>query len=490
MSEPGIRKFSTNHLMGEGYWVWLIPLSSGPISIGVCADPRVHPFEEINELERMVEWLAPARAPARGGGGARASTTSRTSYESRTSPTAWSGCSRPTAGRSSGEAGAFADPFYSPGSDMIGYGNIFTADLIARDLDGEDVSELAEAYNGGFIGLFEAVLDAVWNDHYAEFGDAEVFADKVTYDYVAYWGTQAPREYYDKYTDAEFTQAVLPTWRAPSRCPAGFSSCCATGTRSVRRRTRPACMRSRAPSRGCGTGSRELKAGLDEETLRARYKTNVDILEGMAVVYFHKACRRLAGGPPDPGYESTRTLSAFIRSVGKRTGCSTTRTDARRGLRPCAGAAKHAARRARRRAGLAALPDVRLKIVSGPAQGSTIPLGRAPLAFGRAETGVGTLGGDPELSRSHARVLEQDGRYVLEDLDVDQRHVRERRSDRGPDPNSRPGTPSSWAHLRWRWRGSPTAPCSKRWSGPGAGLRLPLGPEPLGSAARRRAMPV
>ena len=47
MSEPGIRQYSTNHLLGEGYWVWLIPLSTGPISIGVCADPRFHPFEEI-----------------------------------------------------------------------------------------------------------------------------------------------------------------------------------------------------------------------------------------------------------------------------------------------------------------------------------------------------------------------------------------------------------------------------------------------------------
>ena len=45
------RQYSTNHLLGEGYWVWLIPLSSGPISIGVCADPRIHPFDEINELD-------------------------------------------------------------------------------------------------------------------------------------------------------------------------------------------------------------------------------------------------------------------------------------------------------------------------------------------------------------------------------------------------------------------------------------------------------
>ena len=45
---------------------------------------------------------------------------------------------------------------------------------------------------------------------------------------------------------------------------------------------------------------KELKAGLDEETLRSRYRTNVDIMEGMAVVLFHKAARRLPDGPPDP----------------------------------------------------------------------------------------------------------------------------------------------------------------------------------------------
>src|SRR4051794_2343040 len=56
-SEPGLRQFSTNHLLGKGYWVWMIPLSSGPISIGICADPRFHPFEEINELDAMLDWL-------------------------------------------------------------------------------------------------------------------------------------------------------------------------------------------------------------------------------------------------------------------------------------------------------------------------------------------------------------------------------------------------------------------------------------------------
>ena len=123
MSEPGMRKFSTNHLMGEGYWVWLIPLSSGPITIGVCADPRFHPFEEINELDGMMDWLKRHEPQLARRGRAAARTTSRTSsgrglrLRRRAdvySPDRWSLV---------GEAGAFADPFYSPGSDFIGYGN-------------------------------------------------------------------------------------------------------------------------------------------------------------------------------------------------------------------------------------------------------------------------------------------------------------------------------------------------------------------------------
>src|SRR5207237_864777 len=45
------------HLCGKGYWVWLIPLSSGPISIGIVADPRFHPWEEMNTLDGALAWI-------------------------------------------------------------------------------------------------------------------------------------------------------------------------------------------------------------------------------------------------------------------------------------------------------------------------------------------------------------------------------------------------------------------------------------------------
>src|SRR5207248_6230150 len=57
MAEPGLRMYSTNHLLGEGYWIWLIPLGSGPISIGVCADPRFHPWESMDTLEAALDWF-------------------------------------------------------------------------------------------------------------------------------------------------------------------------------------------------------------------------------------------------------------------------------------------------------------------------------------------------------------------------------------------------------------------------------------------------
>ena len=36
--DPPARWLSTNHLVGAGYWAWLIPLASGSHSVGIVAD--------------------------------------------------------------------------------------------------------------------------------------------------------------------------------------------------------------------------------------------------------------------------------------------------------------------------------------------------------------------------------------------------------------------------------------------------------------------
>jgi flavin-dependent dehydrogenase len=180
MSEPGLRALSTNHLMGEGYWIWMIPLSSGPISIGICADPRVVPWEEISELDRLVAWLK--RHEPQLGDAVEPRVGQIVDFlrvqdfaygvEQVYSPDRWTLV---------GEAAAFADPFYSPGSDFIGVGNTFTTDLICSDLDGEDISERIDYYSDWYFRTFEKVISR-YTDQYLLFGNAWVSQHKLIWD--------------------------------------------------------------------------------------------------------------------------------------------------------------------------------------------------------------------------------------------------------------------------------------------------------------------
>jgi flavin-dependent dehydrogenase len=206
MSEPGIRQFSTNHLMGKGYWVWLIPLATGPISIGVCADPRIHPFEEISQFDRLLEWLEVHEPQL------AASVAGRLDDVEdflRVEDFAYGVEQTYFADRYSlvGEAGAFADPFYSPGSDFIGIGNTFTADLIRRDLGGEDIAERLDYYNHLYQRTFAHVI-ARYRDSYPIFGNPRVAAGLEGWDFYANHCGIVLLFVKNKITDLEFMRSV------------------------------------------------------------------------------------------------------------------------------------------------------------------------------------------------------------------------------------------------------------------------------------------
>ena len=139
MSEPGLRQFSTNHLCGKGYWMWMIPLSSGPISIGIVADASFHAWDEMNTLDKAIDWIR-GHEPQLG----ETIDARRDQVEDFLKVQDFSyGAKQVFSGEDRwclvGEAGAFLDPFYSPGSDFIAFANTFAADLVSRELDGEDV---------------------------------------------------------------------------------------------------------------------------------------------------------------------------------------------------------------------------------------------------------------------------------------------------------------------------------------------------------------
>ena len=121
------RYYSTNHLCGEGYWVWLIPLSTGYTSIGIVTRQDIHPLKNYHNYELALQWLRENEpvlaAHLEGKSPEDFRKMPKYSYSSKQvfSFDRWT-CV--------GEAGLFPDPFYSPGSDSIGFGNSLTTQMI------------------------------------------------------------------------------------------------------------------------------------------------------------------------------------------------------------------------------------------------------------------------------------------------------------------------------------------------------------------------
>src|SRR6185312_844834 len=146
----GDRALSTNHLMGPGYWVWLIRLASGSTSVGIVTDANMHPFEETNLFERALAWLHQHEPQC-----AEEIEQHRADVQDfRVMKNYSYSCEQVFSGQRwclVGEAGVALDPLYSPGSDLIAIGNGMTCDLVSRSLNGEDVQGRALVHDKLFL---------------------------------------------------------------------------------------------------------------------------------------------------------------------------------------------------------------------------------------------------------------------------------------------------------------------------------------------------
>jgi flavin-dependent dehydrogenase len=205
----GRRYYSTNHLTGHGYWVWLIPLSSGHTSVGIVAADEVHPHSGFNRWDRALHWLEqyePQLAERLSGEEPldfksirRYSRSSRRIF----SADRWA-CV--------GDAAVFSDPLYATALDIIGFTNCAVTELIRRDREGTLGRRDVAYFNRAIIGINDA-LTANIQINYQLFGNAVVSASKVAWDTAVAWGQFVPRMFNATFTDPETTaelQAVNP----------------------------------------------------------------------------------------------------------------------------------------------------------------------------------------------------------------------------------------------------------------------------------------
>jgi flavin-dependent dehydrogenase len=204
--DPPARWLSTNHLVGAGYWVWLIPLSSGSHSVGIVADPAIHPLDTMDSFEKAMDWFRTYQPLLFDELDPKRHLLQDFAFFKRFSY----GCKQVYSADRwalTGEAGLFLDPFYSPGSDFIAISNTYITELVAMDRRGERLGARVQVFDQLLHSFYESTL-ALYQDQYPIFGDPEVLPIKVIWDYTYYWGVLAQFVFHDRLTDLSSLAAL------------------------------------------------------------------------------------------------------------------------------------------------------------------------------------------------------------------------------------------------------------------------------------------
>lgn len=166
------RNTATNHIVGDGWWSWWIPLKGGDVSIGVVFDQRLVDWPAGGSLgERLKTFLL--RHPV-----AREMLADAELVEGDIN---WrknlAYCSRTFAGDGFvlvGDAGSFLDPLYSPGMDWIAAGATSAAKLIRAQRRGEALAPLIDDYNARFRTGYRRAFEALYRDKYEYLGEFDL----------------------------------------------------------------------------------------------------------------------------------------------------------------------------------------------------------------------------------------------------------------------------------------------------------------------------
>ncbi len=168
----GIRGTATNHLVGDGWWAWFIPLKGGATSIGVVLDQRLASLPGEGSLgERIKRFLS--RHPvgremmldARWQDG---DVHWRKNLPYFTTTFAGDGFALV------GDAAGFLDPFYSPGLDWLAYTCMAAARLVLTQQKHEPIAELVRRHNRTFARSYQRWFDAIYKDKYEYMGEFDL----------------------------------------------------------------------------------------------------------------------------------------------------------------------------------------------------------------------------------------------------------------------------------------------------------------------------
>jgi len=179
------RTSATNHLMGHGWWSWIIPLPDGSFSAGVTWDRRIYnPPEGPNPLARLQAHLLTHPIGRLMFENAIPDEDDVFSYKNliyrsdRIAGNRWVIV---------GDAAGFMDPLYSHGLDFCAHTVSAATEMILREVKGECVKEAVDYLNLAYPRAWRTWFDALYKEKYFYLGDAELMHAAFLMDLGAYF---------------------------------------------------------------------------------------------------------------------------------------------------------------------------------------------------------------------------------------------------------------------------------------------------------------
>jgi len=188
------RNTATNHVIGDGWWSWWIPLKGGDVSVGVVFDQRLVDWPQDGGKigERLKTFLM--KHPV----GREILIDAQFDEEDVHWRKNLAYYSTTFAGDGFvlvGDAAAFMDPFYSPGMDWISFTTSRAAALIGAQRRGEAMSALVERHNRDFAISHRCWFEAVYKDKYEYMGEFDLMSIALIFDLCLYYLGVASRPY-------------------------------------------------------------------------------------------------------------------------------------------------------------------------------------------------------------------------------------------------------------------------------------------------------
>lgn len=168
----GLRATATNHLMGRGWWVWVIPLANGDYSVGIVWDRKVFTLPDGGSLlERLRAHILQHPVGKLMFEDADPVEDDTFYYKGLPYHTEQMAGNR---WAMVGDAAGFIDPLYSQGLDYCGHTVFAVTQMIGKAAMGEDISATIEYLKGAYKRSYRLWFESLYKDKYEYMGDAEL----------------------------------------------------------------------------------------------------------------------------------------------------------------------------------------------------------------------------------------------------------------------------------------------------------------------------